>query len=91
MSESLTSLTKNERMSESLVFLSESLIRSFLSKKRAFRWLGKPMSEFPALEKGDRRCKKGYIRNSDVRRHGSLAPYPENLALSLKRVNFTYF
>ena len=33
--ESLRSLTKNEWMSESLIFLSESLIRSFLDKKRA--------------------------------------------------------
>ena len=32
-------------------------------------------------EKGDRRCEKGYIRNSDLRRHGCLASYPENLAL----------
>ena len=31
-------------------------------------------------EKGDRRCEKRYIRNSDVRRHGTLASYPENLA-----------
>ena len=42
MSESLRSLTKNDRMSELLVFLSESLIRSFLGKKRAIcsenRW-----------------------------------------------------
>ena len=37
VSESLRSLTKNERMSESLIFLSESLIRSFLDKKRAIR------------------------------------------------------
>ena len=44
MSESLRSLTKNEQMSESLIFLSESLIRSFLDKND-----GKPMSEFPAL------------------------------------------
>ena len=39
------------------------------------------------LEKGDRRhekgdmCEKRYIRNSDVRRHGSLVSYSENLAL----------
>ena len=33
------------------------------------------------LEKEDRRCEKGYIRNSDVRRHCSLASYPENVAL----------
>ena len=32
VSESLRSLTKNERMSESLIFLSESLICSFLDK-----------------------------------------------------------
>ena len=32
-------------------------------------------------EKGDKRCEKGLIRNSDVRRHGSQASYPENLAL----------
>ena len=42
MSESLRSLTKNEQMSESLVFLSKSLIRSFFRKKRAIcsenRW-----------------------------------------------------
>ena len=37
MSESLRSLTKNERMNESLIFLSELLIRSFLDKKRAIR------------------------------------------------------
>ena len=38
----LRSLTKNEQMSESLNFLSESLIRSFFHKKRAIcsenRW-----------------------------------------------------
>ena len=45
MRELLRSLTKNERMSESLIFLRESLIRSFLGKKQAIR----PMSEFPAL------------------------------------------
>ena len=37
VSESLISLTKNERMSESLIFLSESLIRSFFDKKWAIR------------------------------------------------------
>ena len=37
VSESLRSLTKNERMSESLIFLSKSLIRSFLDKKLAIR------------------------------------------------------
>ena len=35
VSESLTLLTKNERMSELLIFLSKSLIRSFFRKKRA--------------------------------------------------------
>ena len=35
MSESLRSLTKNDRMSKSLVFLSESLIRSFLNEQFA--------------------------------------------------------
>ena len=37
VSESLISLTKNEQISESLIFLSESLICSFLGKKRAIR------------------------------------------------------
>ena len=37
VSKSLKSLTKNEQMSESLVFLSESLIRSFLGYKQAIR------------------------------------------------------
>ena len=36
MSKSLRSLTKNEQMSESLVFLSESLICSFFSKNERF-------------------------------------------------------
>ena len=35
VSESLRSLTKNERRNETLIFLRESLIRSFLDKKRA--------------------------------------------------------
>ena len=37
VSESLRSLTKNERMSESIIFLSESLFRPFLHKKWAIR------------------------------------------------------
>ena len=37
MSNSLRLLTKNERMSELHIFLSESLIRSFSDKKRANR------------------------------------------------------
>ena len=48
MSELLRSLTKNDRMSELLVFLSELLIRSCFCKKTS-DWLRKPMSEFPAL------------------------------------------
>ena len=36
VSDSLISLTKNERMSASLIFLSESLIRSFLEKNKRF-------------------------------------------------------
>ena len=50
VSELLRSLTKNERMSESLIFLSESLICSFLGKKRVIRPVRKPMSEFQALQ-----------------------------------------
>ena len=45
ISESLRSLTKNERMSELLVFLSESLIFG----QKTSNSLGKPMSKFPAL------------------------------------------
>ena len=37
VSESLILLTKNERMSESLIFLSKSLIHSFLDKKGGIR------------------------------------------------------
>ena len=37
VSDLLRSLTKNEQMSELLVFLSESLIRSFFRKKQAIR------------------------------------------------------
>ena len=48
VNESLRLLTKNERMSESLVFFNESLICSFFRKKRAIR-SEKPMSKFPAL------------------------------------------
>ena len=48
VSESLILLTKNERMSESLIFLSESLICSFLDKKTSDS-LENQISEFPAL------------------------------------------
>ena len=53
---SLRSLTKNERMSESLVFLSESLICSFLGKKGAIRlenwWVNShPCTAGTALQK----------------------------------------
>ena len=44
MSDLFRLLIKNEQMSDSLVFLSELLIRSFFRKKRFA-----PMSEFPAL------------------------------------------
>ena len=47
VSESLRSLTKNKRMSESLIFLSESFIRSFLDKKTS-NSLGNQLSDFPA-------------------------------------------
>ena len=36
VSESLRSFTKNEQMSESLIFLSESLLRSFWAKNKRF-------------------------------------------------------
>ena len=48
MSESFRWLTKNERMSESLIFFSKSLIRWFFRKKTSDP-LRKPLSEFPAL------------------------------------------
>ena len=48
VSKSLRSLTKNEQMRESLVFLSDSLIRSFFCKITSDS-LRKPMSKFPAL------------------------------------------
>ena len=48
MRDSLRSLTKNERMSELLIFLSESLIRLFFCKKTSDS-LRKPLSEIPAL------------------------------------------
>ena len=45
VSESLISLTKNEQMSESLIFLSESLIFG----QKTSNSLGNQMSEFSAL------------------------------------------
>ena len=51
MSDSLRSLTNNEQMCESLIFLSELLIRSFFRKKTSDA-LRKPSSEFPALVVG---------------------------------------
>ena len=50
MSESLRSLTKNEEMSESLVFLSECSFAHFFAKTSDM--LGKSMSEFSALVYG---------------------------------------
>ena len=44
VSESLRLLTKNAQMSESLIFLSKSLIRSFFGKRLA-NLIGKPMSK----------------------------------------------
>ena len=48
MNDSLRSLTKNERMSESLIVLSKSLIHSFFLKKTSDS-LRKTTSEFPIL------------------------------------------
>ena len=53
MSELLMSLTKNEQMSELLIFLSKSLISSFLDKKHSDS-LGNQMSEFLDLVFGAR-------------------------------------
>ena len=50
VSELLISLTKNERMSESLIFLSESLIRSFFDKKQAIRSEIKYANSQPCLD-----------------------------------------
>ena len=47
VSESLKSLTKNDRMSEMLIFLSKSLIFGQIKSES----LGNQMSEFPALQK----------------------------------------
>ena len=58
VSESLRSLTKNERRSEWLIFLTKSLIRSFLDTSDS---LGKPMSEFPALDFCKDVCKNAFI------------------------------
>ena len=48
MSNSLRSLTKNERMSESLVFF-EQIAHSLIFFKKMSDSLRKPMSQFPAL------------------------------------------
>ena len=77
MSQLLRLLTKNERMSESLVFLSESLIRSFFPKKRAIRsffhkkraicsenqWANsQPWTETVGSLTSNRNCRKRHIR-----------------------------
>ena len=53
VSESLRSLTKNEQMSESLIFLSELLICSFLGKKWAIRsenrWANSQLWKWPSV------------------------------------------
>ena len=51
VNESLISLTKNERMGESLMFLSESLNRSFFYKKRAIRSEIKWVNPQPCTDK----------------------------------------
>ena len=48
VSESLRSLTKNERMSESLVFF-EQIAYALIFSQKLSDSLRKPMSEFPAL------------------------------------------
>ena len=53
VSESLILFTKNERMSESLIFLSESLICSFFDKKLAIRSETKWAKSQPAFCKID--------------------------------------
>ena len=50
MSESLRSLIKNERMSESLIFF-EQMAHSLIFGLKTSDSLGKPMSKFPALKK----------------------------------------
>ena len=53
VSKSLRSLTKNEQMSELLIFLNESLIRSLFAifSQKTSNSLRKPMNEFPNPEK----------------------------------------
>ena len=50
VSESLRSLTKNEQMSELLIFLSESLIHSFLDKKQRFARKSNERIPSPAID-----------------------------------------
>ena len=47
VSKSLISLTKNEQMSELLIFLSESLIRSFWTKNEQFAWKSNELIPIP--------------------------------------------
>ena len=49
MSESLISLTKNERLSELLIFLSELLIHSFLDKNERFARKSNEQIHSPAV------------------------------------------
>ena len=52
MSDLPRSLTKNERMSESLIFF-ERIAHSFIFGQKTSDLLGNQMSEFPAMEKMD--------------------------------------
>ena len=62
VSESLIRLIENEQMSESFIFLSESLIRSFFEKKRAIgseiKWANsQPWQSAQQAMLGDGTCK----------------------------------
>ena len=71
VSESLRSLTKIERMSESLIFLSESLIRSFLDKKQAIPWEIKWANSQPCNYSSRETLFSRYIFSSGVEREGA--------------------
>ena len=65
VSELLTWLTKNEQMSESLIF-----------SKKTSDWLRKPMSEFPALHKSVMNERKSIVserRNTLKPRYGRIS------------------
>ena len=60
VSESLISLTKNEQMSESFIFLSKLLIRSYLDKKRAIcleiKWANSQPCLYPTICCPEAKC-----------------------------------